>query len=81
MKHKVVRVKDLLYKGCEDHHGCVICSQCVPIHCFTKEQFSNMECSGLQELTFDIPRGKAQYAKDMRRAAELLERHNEFKGA
>lgn len=75
MKHKIVTIEDLMYEGCERHYGCVVCSSCVPVHCYTKEQFRSMECAGLRELTFAIPKGKKRYAKDMRRVATLLERH------
>lgn len=77
MKHKVVRIKNLMYDGCEDHYGCVVCSLCVPLHCYTEEQFKYMDCKGLDELTFDIPKGETRYARDMRRVAELLKIHGE----
>ena len=45
MKHKVVRIDNLMYKGCEPHWKCVRCGMCVPFHCYTKEQFENQECT------------------------------------
>lgn len=45
MKHKAVRIDNLMYKGCEPHWKCVRCGICVPFHCYTKEQFENQECT------------------------------------
>lgn len=45
MKHKVVRVDNLMYDGCEPHWKCTRCGKCVPFHCYTKEQFENQECN------------------------------------
>ena len=47
MKHgieNIVRVNDLMYKGCELHWKCVKCGDCVPFHCFSKEEFAELEC-------------------------------------
>ena len=44
MKHKVVRIDNLMYKGCEPHWKCIRCGKCVPFHCYTKEQFENQDC-------------------------------------
>ena len=44
MKHQVVRVDNLMYKGCESHWGCKRCGYIVPFHCYTKEDFEQMEC-------------------------------------
>ena len=46
MNHKAVRVDNLMYKGCELHWKCVLCGECVPNHCWTKEQFEAQECKG-----------------------------------
>lgn len=46
MKHQVIRVKDLMYKGCEDHWKCKICKICVPLHCYSKQDIENMDCPG-----------------------------------
>ena len=46
MKHKAVRVDDLMYKGCEPHWKCTICGDCVPFHCYTREEFEQQECKG-----------------------------------
>lgn len=45
MKHKAVRIDNLMYKGCEPHWKCVRCGMCVPFYCYTKEQFENQECT------------------------------------
>lgn len=53
MKHVAVRVDNLMYEGCEPHWGCLICSVCVPFHCYrNKKDFEELECRGLKELTF-----------------------------
>ena len=44
MKHKVVRVNNLMYEGCEPHWGCTRCGEIVPFHCYTKAEFEEMEC-------------------------------------
>lgn len=44
MKHKVIRIDNLMYNGCEPHWKCTRCGKCVPFHCYTKEQFENQEC-------------------------------------
>lgn len=43
-KHKVVRVDNLMYNGCEPHWKCTRCGMCVPFHCYTKEQFEGQDC-------------------------------------
>ena len=45
MKHKAIRVDNLMYNGCEPHWKCVKCGKAVPFHCYTKEQFENQECN------------------------------------
>ena len=50
MKHKAVRVDNLMYKGRELHWKCIRCGKCVPKHCYTKEQFEAQECAGEQEV-------------------------------
>lgn len=44
--HKVVRIDNLLYPGCEPHWKCTVCGECVPFHCWSKEEFSRMLCTG-----------------------------------
>lgn len=44
LKHKVVRVDNLMYNGCEPHWKCTRCGKCVPFHCYTKEQFESQDC-------------------------------------
>lgn len=45
LTHKVIRVDNLMYDGCEPHWKCTRCGKCVPFHCYTKEQFENQECN------------------------------------
>ena len=42
--HEVVKVKNLMYKGCEDHWGCIHCKECWPFHCWDKEDIEKWEC-------------------------------------
>lgn len=44
MKHKVVRIDNLMYRGCEPHWKCIHCGICIPFHCYTKEQLEKQEC-------------------------------------
>lgn len=44
LTHKVIRVDNLMYDGCEPHWKCTRCGKCVPFHCYTKEQFESQEC-------------------------------------
>ena len=44
MKHKAIRIDNLMYKGCEAHWRCIHCGMCVPFHCYNKELFEEMEC-------------------------------------
>lgn len=44
MKHKAVRVENLMYKGCEPHWKCVNCGVCAPFHCYSKQEFEEQEC-------------------------------------
>ena len=46
MTHKVIRIENLMYKGCESHWKCVRCGVCIPLHCFDKEDLEKMECKG-----------------------------------
>lgn len=36
-KHTVIRVDNLMYKGCELHWKCTKCGICIPFHCYSKE--------------------------------------------
>lgn len=56
MKHKVKRVKDLMYPGCESHWKCIYCGICIPFHCYTKEQIEQQECPGVRVLTHNPKR-------------------------
>ena len=42
--HTVIRVDDLMYKGCEPHWKCTKCGICVPFHCYSKKKLEEMEC-------------------------------------
>lgn len=42
--HKVERVDNLMYKGCEPHWRCIYCEECIPFHCYTKQDIENMIC-------------------------------------
>ena len=44
MKHEVIRVDNLMYKGCEPHWKCVKCGKCVPFHCYSKRDFEMQKC-------------------------------------
>lgn len=46
MKHKVIRVNNLMYRGCEPHWGCTICGDAVPFHCYKWEEYAKKECPG-----------------------------------
>lgn len=49
MKHKAIRVDNLMYKGCEPHWKCVFCGDAVPFHCYTKQEFEN-RCCGCHKI-------------------------------
>lgn len=49
MKHKAIRIENLMYKGCESHWKCTICGECVPFHCYKKHEFEELECKGNQK--------------------------------
>ena len=42
--HKVVRIDNLMYKGCEPHWLCTKCGICIPFHCYTKDELEKQEC-------------------------------------
>lgn len=44
MKHKAIRVDNLMYDGCEPHWKCTLCGDVTPFHCYTREQFENLCC-------------------------------------
>lgn len=46
MTHKVERINNLMYKGCEPHWRCTICGICIPFHCYSKNDIEKMECPG-----------------------------------
>ena len=49
MKHKAIRVDNLMYKGCEPHWKCTLCGDAVPFHCYTKKEFEN-RCCGCHKI-------------------------------
>lgn len=42
--HKVKRINNLMYDGCEPHWQCIYCGTCIPFHCYKKEDIELMEC-------------------------------------
>ena len=44
MTHKVVKIENLMYKGCEAHWGCTRCGYIVPFHCYKREELEQREC-------------------------------------
>lgn len=47
MKHgikNIVLVKNLMYKGCENHYGCILCGEIYPAHCYKREEMAEREC-------------------------------------
>jgi len=56
-KHKLIRVENLMYKGCESHWKCVHCGIYVPFHCYKKEVIENSYCKdgymGIKEVNKD----------------------------
>ena len=44
MTHKVVRIDNLMYDGCEPHWKCIYCNDYYPFHCYSKRQLEQMEC-------------------------------------
>jgi len=50
MTHKVVRVDNLMYKGCEPHWICINCKNCYPLHSYTKEEIESIECKANIEI-------------------------------
>ena len=52
MKHKAIRKDNLMYKGCEPHWQCIYCGDCVPFHCYKKEEFEQ-RCCGCHKIRCD----------------------------
>ena len=50
MTHKVVRVDNLMYKGCEPHWKCIYCNNYYPFHCYSKEEIESIECKNLTDV-------------------------------
>lgn len=53
MYHKVERVDDLMYKGCEPHWHCIQCDDYWPFHCFTDKQLEKMTCNVINSNTVE----------------------------
>jgi hypothetical protein len=53
MKHKAVRVDNLMYEGCELHWKCVNCGMIVPHHCYNKEQFEQLDCPDTKHIEIE----------------------------
>lgn len=54
MNHKVERVDNLMYKGCESHWHCTKCDNYWPFHCYTNTQLENMECGSTTKDTLQL---------------------------
>ena len=50
MTHKVTRVDNLMYKGCEPHWKCIYCNNYYPFHCYSKEEIENIECKNSTDV-------------------------------
>lgn len=73
MEHHVVKlIKDLMYKGCEPHWQCIKCDECVPAHCYSKEEFEQQECRTVNSKPSTSVSQRKQITKHL---SELLERH------
>ena len=42
--HKVERVENLMYKGCEPHWHCIYCDDYWPFHCYGRKDLEQMPC-------------------------------------
>lgn len=42
--HKVERVENLIYEGCEPHWHCIHCDDYWPFHCYGKKDLEQMAC-------------------------------------
>ena len=51
--HKVERVDNLMYRGCEPHWHCVLCGDYWPFHCYSKNDLEQMACKALTEEQHD----------------------------
>lgn len=47
--HKVERVNNLMYPGCEPHWHCTECDDYWPFHCYSKSDLEQMECKGKKD--------------------------------
>ena len=68
MKHKAIRIDNLMYKGCEPHWKCTLCGDVVPFHCYTKEEFENMCCGCHKPNCADCTRAPQRMGLEMRAA-------------
>ena len=66
MNHKVIRIDDLMYNGCEPHWRCVYCGVCIPFHCYGKEDLEKMEC----DIDTIISCGRIDYSEERAKVAE-----------
>ena len=62
MKHKAIRIDNLMYKGCEPHWKCKFCGEAVPFHCYTKEEFEN-HCCGCKRIRCDDCKENGKYVQ------------------
>jgi len=49
MNHKAIRINNLMYKDCEPHWKCINCGECVPFHCYSKQEFENRDCKNAKQ--------------------------------
>lgn len=50
MTHEVIRVDNLMYRGCEPHWKCIHCGICIPFHCYSKSEIEDMECEKVVDV-------------------------------
>ena len=48
--HEVIRVDNLMYKGCEPHWKCIHCGVCIPFHCWDKEDIEKRQCKARKKI-------------------------------
>lgn len=48
-KHKVIRVDNLMYDGCEPHWKCIKCGEYIAFHCYSKAEIEK-QCCGCHKI-------------------------------
>ena len=78
----VIRVENLLYKGCEPHWKCLRCGESTPFHSCTKEQFADQVCVTTKNIEFVLDNDntpvRAEVSDDTS-LAKLLKQCNKLK--